>query len=113
MFPADSQPRVPRRTSRVSLAVVAVLALGCSVTDDFKPNIAVDLERNVEKGSRERVAEAPARPARARCDGIEPDLAVRWEPSLDEAMERGRREKKPVLIAFSARRQDKDFGGEF
>ena len=43
----------------------------------------------------------------------EHDLGIRWEQSLDAAFERGRLEQKPVLIAFSARRQDGDFAGEF
>ena len=105
MLPADSQTRVPRRNSRASLAVVAGLALGCSVAEGFKPNVA--------GGSGEGIAAAPVRSARARQDGPEHSLGVQWEPSLVAAMERGRREKKPVLIAFSARRQDNDFGCEF
>lgn len=36
---------------------------------------------------------------------------VAWASSFDEAMERGKRENKPVLVAFSALRQEPGFGG--
>lgn len=39
--------------------------------------------------------------------------AVPWAPSLEAALDRARRESKPVLIAFSARRQERGSGNEF
>jgi len=99
MFRADPRPRALRRSSRTSLAiVVTALALGGCAVGGWKPGISGD---------------APARSARVPCDGPEHDLGIRWEPSLDAAFQRGRRERKPVVIAFSARRQDSDFAGEF
>ena len=108
MTPSDPRRLVPRRTSPPALSRAAVLALGCalagcSLSSDLSP-------------SSERVAPpAPTSPTRAipRRDGPEHELGIRWEESLDAAMERGRREKKPVLIAFSARRQEHDFESEF
>lgn len=36
---------------------------------------------------------------------------VAWATSFEEAMARGKRENKPVLVAFSALRQEPGFGG--
>jgi hypothetical protein len=104
MLLAASHLRVRRRGLRASLAVVAALARRCNVAGDIKPD--------VEVGSRETVA-TTWRAAHAPEDGPEHDLGIRWEESLEAALERGRRETKPVLIAFSARRQDHDFACEF
>jgi hypothetical protein len=105
MVLAASHPWVPRSSRRASLAIVAVFALGCSVAGGSRPNGTA--------GAREGVAAAAVRPVRATCDGPEHDLGIEWEASVEAAMERGRREQKPVLIAFSARRQDHDFASEF
>lgn len=40
-------------------------------------------------------------------------LSVHWELDLACAMQRAQRERKPVLIAFSARRQEAGFEDEF
>ena len=108
MILARSRSRVLRRSSRAALAVVATLAVGCGVAGGLRLD---DATRSDESGK--RIAAATARTERPRCDGPEHDLGIQWEESLQAAFERGRREKKPVLIAFSARRQDIDFGGEF
>lgn len=40
-------------------------------------------------------------------------LSVHWEPDLPSALQRAQAEHKPVLIAFSARRQEAGFEDEF
>ena len=94
-----------RAASRASIAIFAALAVGCGVARGIK--------RDPSAGSHPRLDAVATRPARAKADGPEHRLGIQWEPSLEAAMERGRREKKPVLVAFSARRQDCDFTAEF
>jgi hypothetical protein len=105
MILTGSRSGVPRGSSRAAFAAVVALAFGCSVAGGFRPKDAAR--------SSEGVDAAVVRPKRVTCDGPEQALGIEWEKSLEAAMERGRREKKPVLVAFSARRQDHDFGGEF
>ena len=78
-----------------TLTVIATLALGGG------------------DGTHDHAGANAARAVRATCDGPERDLGIRWEASLAAAMERGRREKKPVLGTVSARRQDTDFTTEY
>jgi hypothetical protein len=108
MTPSDSRLRVRRRTAPTTISRAAVLALGCALAGCARSVAA-------SRSSERVVTPVPTPPTRAfpRRDGPEHELGIRWEESLDAAMERGRREKKPVLIAFSARRQEHDFEGEF
>lgn len=39
--------------------------------------------------------------------------AIDWAPNLDEAFVRAENEKKPILLAFSARQQEASCGNEF
>lgn len=95
MTPSDLHHHVQGRASSPALTRAAVLALGCMLASCSRP-----------------AATSPS-PSFPKRDGPEHTLGIQWEESLDAAMERGRREKKPVLIAFSARRQERDFEGEF
>jgi hypothetical protein len=87
------------------LAVAGVLATGCNSLGDRRGAGSSD--------SIDRVSAVPDVTSRPQCNGPEAELKIEWQESIEAAMERARREDKPLLIVFSGRRQASDLDGEF
>ncbi len=85
--------RNDRSRSRWLVAAVVLLLVACDEDPDSSGHVA-PVEADASCGDTRKYGEG-----------------VRWAADLDEAMARGRAEEKPVLVVFSALRQER-CGGE-
>ena len=109
--------RVQLETARLGSAILSVVACawfaaGCDGGDKS--------ERHVDESNGIIAVDTVATSSASVGDEVEPctdDVpccaSVAWAFDLEEAMKRGQREDKPVLIAFSARRQERELEHEF
>lgn len=108
-------------------ATSCVLAAGCAVSGEPGPNVARlaadETSRTQQKSLLDRPNyHSPKYHRSAEIDELrsddptevaETDIRVKWAASIEEAKKRAQAEDKPILIAFSARRQESEKGHQY